>query len=273
MQAENTLIEAFPSIDSKVVKAVLSASGGQVEPAFNALLGMTDPDFKSEDAAPPKPPRPTAAQQQLEQDEMYARQLAQHYNSSGRTQRESYNREQGNPPLPARNSSFNDDRDRSFFDGEHHKMEKCGIGLTTDSADDLPVIRENVRKGFVETQSKVNRWITDFRKRIEGDEDDPYNGPPRMEEPPQGRRQDFGSSQSEQVYGIRKSSERSRRSGDIDRYDSDPRVLDDDFAALELRDEEGWSSRIRSICASMRFGTRANFLMKAHLKERTPTAR
>jgi hypothetical protein len=39
-QAENTLREAFPSIDVAVVKAVLSASGGRVEPAFNALLGM-----------------------------------------------------------------------------------------------------------------------------------------------------------------------------------------------------------------------------------------
>lgn len=38
-QAENTLKEAFPSIDATVVKAVLSASGGRVEPAFNALLG------------------------------------------------------------------------------------------------------------------------------------------------------------------------------------------------------------------------------------------
>lgn len=38
-QAEHTLIEAFPSMDAKVVKAVLVASGGQVEPAFNALLG------------------------------------------------------------------------------------------------------------------------------------------------------------------------------------------------------------------------------------------
>lgn len=37
-QAENTLIEAFPDIDAKVVKAVLLASGGKVEPAFNALL-------------------------------------------------------------------------------------------------------------------------------------------------------------------------------------------------------------------------------------------
>lgn len=39
-QAENTLKEAFPSIDAAVIKAVLTASGGRVEPAFNALLGM-----------------------------------------------------------------------------------------------------------------------------------------------------------------------------------------------------------------------------------------
>jgi hypothetical protein len=37
-QAQNTLIEAFPSVDSNVIKAVLVASGGKVEPAFNALL-------------------------------------------------------------------------------------------------------------------------------------------------------------------------------------------------------------------------------------------
>lgn len=38
-QAEATLVEAFPSVDGQVVKAVLNASGGQLEPAFNALLG------------------------------------------------------------------------------------------------------------------------------------------------------------------------------------------------------------------------------------------
>jgi hypothetical protein len=38
-QAEATLREAFPSIDPTIVKAVLTASGGKVEPAFNALLG------------------------------------------------------------------------------------------------------------------------------------------------------------------------------------------------------------------------------------------
>jgi CUE domain. len=38
-QAENTLKEAFPTIDAAVVKAVLVASGGNLERAFHALLG------------------------------------------------------------------------------------------------------------------------------------------------------------------------------------------------------------------------------------------
>lgn len=42
-QAETTLREAFPSIDAGVIRAVLAASGGQVEPAFNALLGSSRP--------------------------------------------------------------------------------------------------------------------------------------------------------------------------------------------------------------------------------------
>lgn len=33
------LKEAFPSIDLAVIKAVLSAAGGKMDPAFNALLG------------------------------------------------------------------------------------------------------------------------------------------------------------------------------------------------------------------------------------------
>ena len=38
-QAMQTLKEAFPDIDATVIGAVLQASGGRVEPAFNALLG------------------------------------------------------------------------------------------------------------------------------------------------------------------------------------------------------------------------------------------
>ena len=180
---------------------------------------MTDPDSMVEEVPPPQPPRPTAAQRQLEQDEMYARKLAQQYQGSGRSQRE-----EPNPPLPRRRTNNDElyasgDKERNFFD------------------DDLPEITETVRKGFIETQTKFNGWITGLRKKIEGDEDDPYNGPPPMDTPP--RRQNFGSSRSEQLHGIQRSADRSRRSGDNERYDSDPRVISDDFTALELRDEEG----------------------------------
>lgn len=40
---KNQLIlkEAFPTVEDGVIKAVLTASGGRVEPAFNALLGTS----------------------------------------------------------------------------------------------------------------------------------------------------------------------------------------------------------------------------------------
>ncbi|KAI5274210.1 hypothetical protein E4T47_02689 [Aureobasidium subglaciale] len=224
-QNEKTLKEAFPTIDPKVIKAVLIASNGNVEPAFNALLAMSDPDFKPEEAPPPQPPRPTQAQRQLDSDEQYARQLAQHFQSESRPRHTMRDEDDRGPPLPnrprqQRPGPGEDDREYSFFD------------------DDLPQIKENVRKGFLETQTKVNKWITAFTKKLDGeDNDDPYNGPTRQDSPP--RRQNYGPSQSEQLYGIRRSADVSRKSTDKDRYDLDNRVLDDDFTALELRDDEG----------------------------------
>lgn len=232
-QAEHTLIEAFPSIDAKVVKAVLMASGGKVEPAFNALLGMTDPDFQPEEVAPPQPPRPSQRQQQqrqpqsqLEADELYARQLAEQYNNQGQQTR--YNQRERQGPNQQRPRYQEEDREHSFFD------------------DDLPEIGRNIQRGFAETQKQVNSWITTFKKRIDGDNDDDdddlYSGSSSSNARP---RQNFGPSQSEQMYGIRKSAEhqQQRRSVEQQRYDSDPHVLDDaEFSRLELRDDEARKS-------------------------------
>ncbi|KAJ5688298.1 hypothetical protein N7536_010917 [Penicillium majusculum] len=213
-QSENTLREAFPSIEPGVVKAVLTASNWNVERAFNALLGMTDPKAQEEMAPPPKPPRPTqqstAAQRQLEADEMYARQLSEHYNAAGR---------RAPPPgwesdpryQRPRGSEESDEREYSFFD------------------DDLPVIRENLRKGFLETQSKVNSWVTNLKKRIDGDDLD--------EEPTQNQRETPAQARP------RRSGDMGRRSGDRERYDADPQVFSDDFSALELRDGEAPPAR------------------------------
>ncbi|OAA71254.1 UBA-like protein [Cordyceps fumosorosea ARSEF 2679] len=196
---EIILKEAFPSVDQGVIKAVLRASGGNVEPAFNALLEMTDPDAaknEPEEQPPARPPRPQgqAPISQVEADELYARQLAEHYDNVG--------------AYEARTSSLNrggrsghpedDDREHSFLD------------------DDLPVIRENLRKGFLDTQTKVNGWIAGIRKKLEDSFDE-------TEERTQSEGQPF-----------RRQGEASRRSGDYDRYDADPQVLSDDFAGMRF---------------------------------------
>ncbi|KAJ5086338.1 hypothetical protein NUU61_007645 [Penicillium alfredii] len=209
-QSELTLKEVFPTVDSSVVKAVLVASNWNVERAFNALLGMTDPTAQEDMVPPPKPPRPaqsatSTTQRQLESDEMYARQLAEHYNASGRR----------GPPAGwendpryrrPRGSEESDEREYNFFD------------------DDLPVIRENLRKGFLDTQTKVNSWVQNLKKRIDGEDVDEEPSQTHREASPYGR--------------PRPSGELGRRSGDRERYDADPQVLGDDFSALELRDSE-----------------------------------
>jgi len=138
-QALITLIEAFPSIDGKVVKAVLTASGGQLEPAFNALLGstladkeqadrvltnftgMSDPDFQ-EEQPPPRPPRPVQQERQISQDEMYARHLNEHYQAASTGQQKiRQSRTQEQPAMgdrTMRSGGNSQDRDYSFFDGQ-----------------------------------------------------------------------------------------------------------------------------------------------------------
>lgn len=255
-----TLSEAFPTVEPNVVRAVLVASSGLVDPAFNGLLSLTDPDYKIDDellrqqqqtaytqlanilksyhqTPPPtgvktalrKPgqaPRyrqqhPTggqalnakrAAQQasaastirsssaQIEEDEKLARVLAAKYdaeqrgerrvryadtgrgttytdpsidnpsrrNSRGRKSQENsgYGYEGGGPDAYqehdgyAHDYDYDDDdddmyKDRSFFD------------------DELPQIKENLTKGFIETKEKMNSWVENLKKKIDGDEKQP----------------------------------------------------------------------------------------------------
>ena len=96
--------------------------------------------------------------------------------------------------------------------------------------DDLPVIREQFKKGFQETQTKALSFINNLKKRIDGDEEDDFQSPP----PRQATGYNAGPPQ--QQYA-RRSGDVGRRSADHDRYDADPQVLGDDFAVLQMRDE------------------------------------
>jgi hypothetical protein len=95
--------------------------------------------------------------------------------------------------------------------------------------DDLPEIGENIRKGFLETQTKVNSFFMNLKKRIDGDDDEEDTPPPQPPRRPQ--QQSYGSGRRSNDYG--------RRSSDRERYDADPQVLGDDFTALQLNDNDG----------------------------------
>ncbi|KAF3480279.1 CUE domain-containing protein 5 [Arthroderma uncinatum] len=215
------LREAFPNIDAPVIKAVVVASDGNVERAFNALLGMSDPDAQ-DDVRPAMPPRPVSgvptstAQSQLEDDERYARQLAEHYSGS--------DRQRGFPQSPWEHGPASGQRGTGLKPNELYDREHSFID------DDLPIIKENIRKGFLETQSRVNTWVENFKKRLDGEESD--------EDAQHGHRQrQYTNAHNDQGYPNRRSTEH-RRSVDRERYDADPHVLGDDFSSLELRDNE-----------------------------------
>lgn len=222
---EQILKEAFPSLDAAVIKAVLIASGGKIDPAFNALLGMSDPDAiqnepeSTEGPPPPQPPRPTgqAPMSQMEADELYARQLAEHYDNVGAPEVRTTNRGPGGQQPYRRQATGL--KPNEMYDREHSFMD-----------DDLPVIKENLRKGFLETQTKVNSWFTNLKKRIDGEYDSEEDESQPSKHRPQGmpRRSGEGSG---------------RRSTDYDRYDADPQVLGDDFAGMRLNPDGSSAQR------------------------------
>lgn len=60
-----TLKDAFPDLEIEIIETILASQGGRVDAAFEVLLGMSDPTYK-----------PEQSEQQLRQDEEYARRLA-----------------------------------------------------------------------------------------------------------------------------------------------------------------------------------------------------
>ncbi|CCX34948.1 hypothetical protein FPQ18DRAFT_296815 [Pyronema domesticum] len=227
-QNQATLQEAFPNIDGAVIRAVLVASRGDLEPAFNALLSMSDPSAVEQ--PPAQPPRPaqkqprlnpadfmvtSTPQSQLDADALYARQLQEHFgapapHAQDRRQQQPARR-QRHPNDDSDEEYYHNDRDRpSFFD------------------EDLPVIKENIKKGFIETQTKVTGWFNEFKKRIEN-EVSPETSPPGSSS---------GAGRSSGQY-TRTGARRQPGAGGYgggSGYDADHQVLSDDFTSLNLRD-------------------------------------
>ncbi|KAK9478379.1 hypothetical protein V1514DRAFT_331147 [Lipomyces japonicus] len=291
-QAERTLADAFPNVDGTIIRAVLVASGGQIDPAFNALLGISDPSFvpdkpaRKQDRSQQEPGRAPYRQnqRQLQEDEAFARKLAEDLNGgrsgrgSGRPQpqqqqqRQSYDgRHRGSRYSGYDGDNYYDDdenrnRDWSFFD------------------DDLPIIKENLAKGFSETKDKVNNWVANLRKKLDAelnDERDDTSGgiryPSRNSgvygQPGRNGRQPGGS----------RSSSRTAATGGIDggvdnrpaagtrqqeykyrisrgnSYDNDPTELDGNFAHLNLVDNTAAGGNNNNVESGIRTTRAAKF--------------
>ncbi|SCV06147.1 LANO_0H23134g1_1 [Lachancea nothofagi CBS 11611] len=179
------LTEAFPGIEVKYVNAVLIASQGALDPAFNALLFLSDPSFEAEAAVPTAPPdnikaaSASAPINQLEQDEILARQLDAQFNKSRTSHGQSSSRTFEDERI-ARNKRIRNrqkEYERGTAQGRRpltSEEEKYYNQLGDEDEEDdfisqlmdkdLPEIREKFGRQVQETGKKVNEWISGFRK-------------------------------------------------------------------------------------------------------------
>lgn len=142
-QITKDLKDAFPNIEDKYITAVLVASEGKLDPAFNALLYISDPSFKPEipvpttSSAPPPPPKG------LTDDEKLARQLQKEFEKEDRRQRAARSaRKHGRAP-PARQQD------------------------EEESPDEFEQIKETFTQGFEEARTTLNGWVSGITRKFQ----------------------------------------------------------------------------------------------------------
>ena len=138
-QIKKDLKDAFPSSEDRIIEAVLIASEGRVDPAFNALLYLLDPSFKPEPLAPAPAPAPRPLT--LTDDEKLARQLQKEFEKEDRRR----SRKQ-RPPQPQ-----NQD----------------------ESLDEFELLKETFTQGYEEAKTTINSWVSGLSRKIAGDEEQP----------------------------------------------------------------------------------------------------
>ncbi|CAG8710684.1 15286_t:CDS:2 [Acaulospora morrowiae] len=135
------LTSMFPGIDAEVCEAVLSANNGDMGASITTLLGMSDPNFKSEEAIPIQADDgfvTSSSRLQIERDEELARQLAAEED-----------REYGAPPNPVNQQPQQQQSSPSGF---------------PDFSEELPIIKEKIVQAADTTKKKVKEWYDKFKQ-------------------------------------------------------------------------------------------------------------
>lgn len=170
------LKEAFPNLEDKYIKAVIIASQGAVDPAFNALLYLSDPESEKDIELPSEPLTSDAPQlparrkqTQLEQDELLARQLDQQYN---KTRQRAGRRRSGDAEREAHRQRLRDRQRRGQYPltpEEQRELEGDDDSWAQFVEKDLPELKERANKSIQETATKLNGWFNGIRKNFVGE--------------------------------------------------------------------------------------------------------
>ncbi|EJS41751.1 cue5p [Saccharomyces arboricola H-6] len=167
------LKDAFPNLEEKYIKAVIIASEGALDPAFNALLFLSDPESGKDIDLPTQPVRKTPVepvrkhQTQLEQDELLARQLDEQFNNSYSRRRHRDHTSRGTHEQHLRDrqrrrqTPLSPEERREYY-GDAEEDEDSWSQFVEK---DLPELTDRAGRSLQDTANKVSNWISDAYKR------------------------------------------------------------------------------------------------------------
>ncbi|CUM64530.1 uncharacterized protein PRCAT00002135001 [Priceomyces carsonii] len=192
----NDLKEAFPAIEEKYITAMLIASQGNVDPAFNGLLYLSDPSVGVELPTSTSFTSLTATTKEktrnpsITDDELLARKLQKEFEEEERRRRRRQQEKRRNLH----------NRARPTEEGDY------------DSPDEMEQIKESFTQGIEEARTTLNGWVSGIAKKFQ------ENG----SQQPQ-------NNQNPKLFGALGGSSFNTSKGRSERFDDDPEIISNDF--------------------------------------------
>ncbi|KAG7192018.1 ubiquitin-binding protein cue5 [Scheffersomyces spartinae] len=229
LKLQREMKEAFPDVDEKTIYAILIASRGQQEYAFNALLYLSDPSYKPEIALVEQPVTTSVlggtrgntgtGSGNTEDDERLARELQKEFEQEERMRRREYRRAQ------------------QHHQHHQHQLQDAQGNQDLEIPDEFEQIKETFAKGVEDARSTINGWVSSLAKKIDNkksdDDENDYgnNGgqgnavnSPKL----------FGALGGSSVTGRTQGG----RQGGKARFDEDPVILSSGVNLISLHNQE-----------------------------------
>jgi len=146
----NTLKGMFPGVDPEICEAVFDANQADLEQSINALLGISDPNYKIEENVPVQTESghlTSGTKEQIERDEELARSLA------AEADRQFY----------AENPQYNAQRQQQSSQQQQEQQQQQST--FPDFSEELPIIKEKIVQAVDTTKKKAKEWIEKIKQQ------------------------------------------------------------------------------------------------------------